>query len=125
MKLIGSTSTESFIPGKNLYFVIRADRDFCNFKFLGPLINNLIRYLPFNLNIGAFTGPKTLPISLLFKNNWNLIASFSNLFSFAPVKMREINLWKGGKLFFFLISTSFSKKIFGFLLVISLIIVEL
>ena len=71
--LIGSTSTESFIPGKYLYFVIKVDKVFCNFKFLGPLINNLILYLPFNLNIGAFTGPKTLPIISFSKNNLNLM----------------------------------------------------
>ena len=44
------------------------------------------------INIGAFTGPKTLPIILFSKNNLNLIASFSNLLSFSPNKIREINL---------------------------------
>ena len=121
MKFIGSTSTDSFIPGKNLYFVIKAERDFCNLKLFGPLINNLIRYFFLILNIGALTGPKTLPINSLFRYNLNLIASLSNLFSFSPVKINEINLWNGGRLFFFLISISLSKKIFGFLFVISAI----
>ena len=48
-----------------------------------------------------------------------LIASFSNLISLSPVKIKEINLWNGGNLFFFLISSSLSKKISGFLFVIS------
>ena len=92
MKLIGSTSTDSFIPDKNLYFEIINANEFCNCKVFGPLINSLTLYFFFILNIGALTGPKTFPFILLCKNNLNLDASFSKLFSFSPVRMREINL---------------------------------
>ena len=71
--------------------------------------------------MGALTGPKIFPLIFFFNDVLSFIASFSNLLSFSPVKIKEINLWKGGRLFSFLISTSFSKKISGSLFVISVI----
>ena len=40
MKLIGSTSTESFIPDENLYFGIIFARELCSFIDFKPLIKN-------------------------------------------------------------------------------------
>ena len=119
MKFIGSTSTESFIPVGNLYFGIIFAKELCIFMDFDPLIKNLILNFFFNLNNGAFTGPNIFPSILVSINFLKLKASFSNLFSLSPVKIKEINLWKGGSLFFFLISNSLSKKISGFLFVIS------
>ena len=92
MKLIGSTSTESFIPNGNLYFEINVAKEFCNFSVFGPRINNLTRYFFFNLNRGALTGPKIFPFILLTKNTLKLNASFYNFISFSPVNIKEINL---------------------------------
>ena len=92
MKFIGSTSTESFIPDKNLNFEIINAKDFCNFNVFAPLISNLIRNFLFNLKIGALTGPKIFAFILSCTKDLNLNASFSNLISFSPVKIREINL---------------------------------
>ena len=83
---------KSFIPGVNLYFGINFANEFCNFNVLSPLIKSLTRYFLFNLNIGAFTGPNIFPLILFSKNNLNLKASVSNLFSLSPVKIKEINL---------------------------------
>ena len=92
MKLIGSTSTESFIPEENLYFGIIFARELCSFIDFKPLIKNLILNFLFNLNNGAFTGPSIFP-SILFSIKFlKLTASFSNLISLSPVKIKEINL---------------------------------
>ena len=75
--------------------------------------------------MGALTGPKIFPLIFFFNDVLSFIASFSNLLSFSPVKIKEINLWKGGRSFFLLISISVSRKISGFLFVISEINFEL
>ena len=60
-----------------------------------PLINNLILNFLFNLNNGAFTGPSIFPSILFWIKFLKLIASFSNLISLSPVKIKEINLFDG------------------------------
>ena len=92
MKLIGSTSTDSFIPGRNLYFGIKVAKELCNLSDLEPRIKSLIRYFFFNLNKGAFTGPKIFPSILSCIKDLKLNASFSNSFSLLPVRIKEINL---------------------------------
>ena len=76
MKLIGSTSTDSFIPDENLYPEIIKAKEFCNFRVFEPLISNLTRYFRFNLNIGALTGPKTLKLQ-------NSLASIISRYKFS------------------------------------------
>ena len=57
MKFIGSTSTESFIPLKNLYFGIILAKEFCIFIDFDPLniskkyINNAIKHSPKNSSV--------------------------------------------------------------------------
>ena len=70
--------------------MIIAAKEFCNFNVFEPLINSLILYFFFNLNIGALTGPKIFPFTLFSIKILNLNASFSNLFSLSPVKIKEI-----------------------------------
>ena len=38
MKLIGSTSTDSFIPDENLYLEIIEAKEFCNFRVFEPIV---------------------------------------------------------------------------------------
>ena len=76
MKLIGSTSTVSFIPDGNLYLRIIEFKEFCSLRFFGPLISSLTRYFLFNLNIGALTGPKIFPDILFCKIDLNFIDRF-------------------------------------------------
>jgi len=114
LKFIGSTSTESFIPVENLYLGIIFAKELCIFIDFDPLIKNLILNFFFNLNKGAFTGPKIFPLILLSIKFLKLKASCSNFLSFSPVRIKEINLWYGGSLFFFLISSSLSKKYLDF-----------
>ena len=92
MKFIGSTSTESFIPWENLYLGIIFVIELCNFIDFVPLISSLILYFLFNLNIGELTGPNTLPYIFFSIKFLKFNASFSNLLSFSPVNINEINL---------------------------------
>ena len=85
MKFIGSTSTVSFIPVGNLNFFIIFASEFCIFKDLLPLISNLILNFLLSLNIGALTGPRTLPTIAFSIKLLNLYASFSSSLSLLPV----------------------------------------
>ena len=118
MKLIGSTSTTSFISFCFLNLFTIVDKFlwiFCDFL---DLIKILYLKLFFILGIGATTGPKMLASSFLSNVFFKLIAKLSTFISFFPLNIIAINLSNGGSWFFLLISNSFSKNLSGSELVI-------
>ena len=63
------------------------------------------------LKIGALTSPKIFAFILFERFFFNFNDSISNFFSLFDVKINEINLSYGGKLFFFLNLIPFLKSL--------------
>ena len=113
MKLIGSTSTESFIPEENLYFGIIFARELCSFMDFKPLIKNLILNFLFNLNNGAFTGPNIFLDKELDLRKKNNLPPFQRFISLILTGNNEAKLEKEAFKFKTFIENKLTGKILG------------